>query len=347
MNPFAPLLLWGALAAPPTPAVPVEPIAAIVEAFRDHEIVTLSDAHGSQPAQAFLKRLVRDPRFAATVNDIVVEFGNARYQELVDRFVRGEEVPEESIRAAWQNTTVANEISVDEEFFRVIRGVNASLPRERQLRVLLGDPPIDWRTVLTRDDHFPWLAMRDSYPAALIQIEVLAKQRRALVVYGHMHFQRRNVLSNLNMQDWRAQTIVSLLERSTPARIFTIWGLADELIAVQPDVASWSTPSLTVVRGTTVGAADVSAFSPAGWARMTPAMTPIPREEWLPLRAEEQFDAVLYLGPRSAITRAPLSPGICADQTYIKERLRRIALTGIPQFEADRIKQLCAGTPKQ
>ena len=52
------------------------------------------------------------------------------------------------------------------------------------------------------------ITMRDSYPAALIQIEVLAKRRRALLVYGQLHFQRLNVMSNLDMQDWRMQTIV-------------------------------------------------------------------------------------------------------------------------------------------
>src|SRR6185503_5679307 len=72
--------------ATPKPAVPVEPIPAIVDAFRSHEIVALGDAHGTAQAQAFLKALVRDPRFAATVTDIVVEFGNARHQSLVARF---------------------------------------------------------------------------------------------------------------------------------------------------------------------------------------------------------------------------------------------------------------------
>jgi hypothetical protein len=38
-----------------------------------------------------------------------------------------------------------------------------------------------------------------------------------------------------------------------------------------------------------------------------------------------------------------LSKAICADPRYIEERLRRIALTGIPQFEADRVKKLCGG----
>jgi hypothetical protein len=69
--------------------------------------------------------------------------------------------------------------------------------------------------------------MRDSYPAALIQVEVLAKRRRVLLVYGQLHFQRLNVMSNLDMQDWRMQTIVSLLERAGPTRVFTIWNVDD------------------------------------------------------------------------------------------------------------------------
>jgi len=331
----------------PRPAVPVQPIPAIVEAFRSHNVVALGDAHGNEQAQAFLKSLVRDPKFAEVANDIVVEFGNARYQHLADRFVRGDDVPQDSLRMIWQNTTIANEIPVDEEFFRVVRTVNASLPKERQLRVLLGDPPIDWNHVQNRADHFQWLAMRDSYPAALIQLEVLAKQRRALVVYGQLHFQRKNVMSNLDMQDWRMQTIVSLIESSTPTKVFTIWNFDDQLVALQPDVASWRAPSLALIRGTTLGAADITAFTPTPVriAFQNETRAQIPRDQWRSLRAEEQFDAVLYLGPRSAMTRSPMSPKICSDSAYIAERLRRIALTGIPPAEAERVKQLCGIPP--
>src|SRR5687768_11138131 len=56
----------------PKPAVPLDPIPAILDAFRSHEIVALGDAHGTAQAQAFLKALVRDARFATTVDDIVV-----------------------------------------------------------------------------------------------------------------------------------------------------------------------------------------------------------------------------------------------------------------------------------
>ena len=325
------------------PAVPMDPIAGILDAFRTHEIVALCDAHGNEQSQAFLRSLVRDPGFAATVNDIVIEFGNARYQSLLDRYMNGDNVAIGTLGQVWKNTTIANEIPVDEEFFKVVRAINASLPAARRLRVLASDPPIDWTEVRSRADHFKWLGMRDSFPAALIQTEVLAKQRRALVVYGHFHFQRKNLQSNLDMSDWRMQTIVSLIERTTPARIFTIWNADDELASVQPDVKSWTAPSLVTVRGTVIGAADASVMGPSGprFTFQAEKPVPVPREQWRPLRLEDQLDAVLYLGPKAAMRDMPLSKAICVDPRYVEERLRRIALTGIPQFEADRVKKLC------
>jgi hypothetical protein len=74
------------------PAAPVNAIDGILAAFESHPIVALPDSHGSNQAHAFLLSLIRDPRFAQTVDYIVVEFGNARYQDVADRFLRGEEV---------------------------------------------------------------------------------------------------------------------------------------------------------------------------------------------------------------------------------------------------------------
>jgi hypothetical protein len=253
----------------PPPAVPVGAIAGILDAFQTHAIVALSDAHGNEQAHAFLLSLIRDPRFATAVNDIVVEFGSARYQEVIDRFVRGEDIPYESLRRVWQDTTqpsAAADLPINEEFFRAVRAVNGALPRERQLRVLLGDPPIDWDKITNREEHFKWIEMRDSYPAALIQLEVITNGRRALVVYGHGHFQRRNVMSNFEMGSWEAQTIVSLLERSGPTRVFTIWRVGD-VAEIQPDAPSWRVPSLATIRGTILGAADAAHYFAGGPTR--------------------------------------------------------------------------------
>lgn len=330
----------------PIPPRAQEPITGIVEAFRTRDLVALSDAHGNEQTQAFLRTLVADPRFADAANDIVVEFGNARYQDVMDQYVRGDRISLQDVRPAWQDTTVPNQIWADEAFFEIVRRVNATRPREKQLRVLLGDPPIDWSAVRTREDHFRWLAMRDSHPAALVQVEVLAKRRKGLLVYGHLHFQRRQILSNFEMSDWRMQTIVSLIERSSPTRVFTIWRLDDELNTVVPGIESWPRPSLAITQGTALGAADVARLSPRSTTRVSvrgEAMVPVPREEWRSLPVQEQLDAVLYLGPQAQMTGTLTPAKACADPGFLDERLRRIALTGIPSFEADRVRAICAG----
>ncbi len=97
---------FGQQVQPSRPAVFAEPITAILDAFTSHDIVALGEgAHGNEQGHAFRLSLVRDPRFSATVNDIVVEFGNARYQDVMDQFVGGTDVPDNVLRDVWQNTT--------------------------------------------------------------------------------------------------------------------------------------------------------------------------------------------------------------------------------------------------
>ena len=82
------------VAASRQPAVPLDPITAVLDGFRTHAAVALGEgSHGNEQAHRFRLALIRAPRFSATVNDIVVESGSARYQDVMDRFVRGENVP--------------------------------------------------------------------------------------------------------------------------------------------------------------------------------------------------------------------------------------------------------------
>jgi hypothetical protein len=345
---LAGLLGVGAAPQPIADAMPEEPIAAIVNAFQTHQLVALGDPHGNEQVQKFLISLIRDPRFSATVNDIVVEFGNPRYQDVADRYVRGDDVPDAVLRQVWQNAvTPTSHIGRphNDEVLDAVRAVNAPLPAQRHLRVLLGDPPIDWDAIHTRKDHWKWVEMRDAYPAALIQTAVLARERKALI-YGSGHLQRKQLLSNFEMDTWQAQTLVSLLERSGPGRVFVILPHS-RLADMQPNAALWPAPSLAVIRGTVLGAVDVARY----WADSPSTRftlrdgdhLPIPRQQWRSLRAEDQFDAVLYLGQPSAMTTIEWSPALCADAEYIENRLERIALAGLPPIEADRLREYCAG----
>jgi hypothetical protein len=56
---------------------------------------------------------------------------------------------------------------------------------------------------------------------------------------------------------------------------------------------------------------------------------------------DEQFDALIYLGPPAAMTRSRLAPGTCADTAYINTRLARMALVGVP---TDALKKICGIT---
>jgi hypothetical protein len=330
--------------APPRPATPLEPAAAMVEAFKTHSVVALTAGHGDAVGYAFGLSLARDARFSGIVNDIVIEEGSSRYQDLADRYVRGEIDDISSIRSVWRETTQPG-LGLDapwEAFFRTVREVNALRPPAQRLRVVLGDPPIDWESVKTAADHRRWIVMRDWFPADLIQREVVAKHRRALLFYGQMHFQRKQIAANYESQG-EAETIVSRLENNYGARVFTIFTVPD-VAKLQPDAVDWPTPSLAIVRGTVLGAADFTFYYPSeamgrfyirdGKADFGAGQ--IPRDQWKTLRAEDQFDAVLVSRARPVPVRP--SPARCADKADIQERLRRATLTGIG---VDALKQLC------
>src|SRR5215211_5909258 len=79
--------------APATPAIAAPPAAAtasaLLDAFATHQIVALGQVHDLRQEDDFILDLLRHPRFAATDDSIVVEFGNARYQSRVDRYIAG------------------------------------------------------------------------------------------------------------------------------------------------------------------------------------------------------------------------------------------------------------------
>lgn len=314
--------------APRRPAAPLDPVAAIIEAFGSHAIVALGEGpHGNEQGHRFRLALIRDPRFAAVVNDIVVESGSARHQDVVDRFVRGEAVPDPAMREARENTVAAAPVwdrPMYDELFRAVRDVNGSLPRERQVRVLLGDPPIDWSLVESTADYLKWLRQRDLHPGDLIRREVLAKGRRALVIYGDGHFQART--------ERPGRSLAAILE-AAGTRAFAITSTFADLGRLQPDVASWRTPSLAVLRGTLVGAAPYELFfgppPPTDYFRANP-------------RIEDHYDAVLYLGPSTSRTMAGLEYPRCADPAYVEMRVRRMVLSGSSPSVADRLVAECS-----
>jgi hypothetical protein len=313
----------------PGPAVAADPVSVILDAFETHPLVALAEGqHWNEQGHAFRLSLIRDPRFAARVNDIVVEFGSARYQQLLTRFTDGADVRYDRLRQVWENTTQPNtvwDMPIYEEFFQVIHDLNRSRRPGRRVRVLLGDPPIDWASVSGKDDILRWMAARDHFAADLVRKEVLAKNRRALLIFGDGHFFRSGPEA----------TVVSLIEKEAPGSVFSIAApTSADLRSIQPNVADWPSPSIALLRGTKLGEAPLGPYYELSGG------------EWESMRMESQFDAILYLGLPSTITLSVPSKSRCSDPTYLKMRLGRMALVPWGHDEVDRLNQFCRGVVK-
>lgn len=234
---------------------------------------------------------------------------------MIDRYVSGESVPIEQAQKAWRDTVGAlGPVSpVYGEFYATVRRVNLKLPKERRLRLLLGDPPIDWNNVRSREDVALYLPFRDEFYARVVRYQVLAKSRKALLIMGAGHFQRSGGRPSL-IENELLTALVKLyviVPGSNMVRGF------DDL---DPRFEALPTPSLVEMKGSWIG-------SLAALGRGGASTT------W-----EQTADAYLYLGPRDRLTvvknrrsdldgtayGSPLSPFLSPKQTSsLKESLLR------------------------
>src|SRR5213076_1928531 len=145
--------------------------------------------HRNQQVHDLIVTLLRDPAFLSQGGDVVVEFGNSRYQAVVDRFVAGRHVSHDELVHVWRDTVniLVWDAPVYERVFTTVRSVNRNRPPARQLHVVLADPPIEWSAIHDRASWEAIASSRDRFAADAIERDVLARGRRALLIFGSGH----------------------------------------------------------------------------------------------------------------------------------------------------------------
>jgi|GEM_PF-2754642 len=267
------------------------------------------------------------------VGNVVVEFGDASQQETIDRYISGEEIPYEQLRKVWADTagwvptvTALGYIN----FYAEVRAANLNLPRSQRIHVLLGDPPIDWSKIETRAD-LSRVADRNQYPADLIKANLLAKKKRALIIYGAGHLSGDKSLK-------------TLIEQSYPGSFFVVtpyFGFTDRSCseAFERKVSDWPKVALvTPVRKSSlenemhapgchfVSASDFTFDKTATEAQKAEVIADTDDK-----LSGVAGDALLYLGPASRLTQSPLAPDLYLDTIFRKEIARRFQIvTGGP-----------------
>jgi hypothetical protein len=246
------------------------------------------------------------------VNDIVIEFANPLHQATLDHFVEGDDVPPADLRKVWQDTTQpgAWDSPVYEEFLVAVRTENAKLPRDRRLRVLAADCPIDWSAIAGPAD-LPDLDARDRSAAAIIQREVLDRGRKALVLFGSAHLYRDS-----------PGTLVDVLKDAAPW--FVVVAVADAAID----------PGLIDVNTSSVGDLEAFELLEKGAKRIKfvdgkPVFIPVFEPG---IRVRQLVDALLSFGEEPDESVAPPAE-LYAGAEYGREiqRRRNILLSWRPQ----------------
>jgi len=312
---------------------PQPAIEAILAAFNNYEVVGMSEAHRNKDEDDFILTLIRTPAFMNKVNDIAVECGNSLYQPILDRYIAGEDVPVAEVQKVWRNTTqpMCNTSGFFQEFFPLVRAINRKLPAERRLRVLAGDPPIDWDKIRSQEDigTSDGTYDRNLNIASVMKKEVLSKHRKALMLFGINHLLHES--AGGGPQD---RSAVQNYEKDYPNRTFVIRNLdgledVDSPSVLSSPFANWQIPSLVLLKGTWLGALPLAHFTSGPAIKIDNNCIASIFYPNGPDKPTEKFvDALLYLGPPSLAMREPVPSAIASDSDLMAEINRRAKLVG-------------------
>lgn len=334
-----------AFAAPPSPPSTSWPptmvcsaLDGIFAAFHYYPLVGIGDRHGLAQEEDLYVSLIRDKRFAKDVGNVVVEFGDAAQQDTLDRYLSGEDIQYDQLRKVWSDTvgwipTVSALGYLN--FYAQVRAVNLELPPEQRIHVWLGDPPVDWSKIKTKEDLGPYISERNQYPANIINSQILAKNRRALVIYGSFHLRGRDDPGG----SYGPETLREYVEDIHPGAFFVVTPYTGFEQTSCPQcferaAQDWPHPALVTrtarsmrddqlpVQGCQL-MAQVSTEVGPSTAGTQKANELANVEEWISDFAE---DAMLYLGPAGSLTTAQESPDLYLDLRFRAEIDRRMFL---------------------
>jgi len=281
-------------------------IARIAKQFDKHPLIMMGELHRYGQLHVFLREMIRDPQFICRVDDVVVEFGNSRLQELADAYASGGNVTETQLQSVWRETAVPLTWNspVYRKFYQAIRDINKQHLCPHPIRIVLGDPPLDWSKIKSAKDYEPFTD-RDGHFANVVEREVLSRHHRAFLLAGLAHAVKRTPQGAEG--DLDEPDAAQLIGRKHPGLLFCIVPVPSA--AAAKAMRRGPPPSFRVVRGSELEHADFGMI----WNL---------DKKWPPMK--DIVDGVLYLVPDKTLLYP--SPKIYLDPAYQQELLRRVSI---------------------
>ncbi len=311
--------------------VPQDLVAFSQTALQQYPLLAIGEVHNSRLQYALLTDLIRAPRIRALIDDVVVEFGNAFYQDRLDGFLLDlEDVPAAKLAQVWrdhsESPTGPFESPIYRDFVYSVRAVNEGLARSERIRIVAADPPVNWDVIRTSAD-FRALPARSQYMGERVVSEVLQKNRRAILIVGGAHLSRRAVspISGRSMVN-----VTSVVEQARPGSVYVLSGVAGfgpRDAEVLPRMADIPLGSVIPLRGHFLG--DLPGPSVVGPASPTAARRPTAPAS--SVTRKDLFDAYLWVGTPEMVPLVTASPQQWADDARWAELNRRSVIRfGVP-----------------
>ncbi len=280
---------------------PVPALDWILDIAHRFPIVALGEAHDCLTQHEFIRDLIRHPYVPEAFDHIVIEFGNALHQAVLDRYIAGEEVSVQELTPLLRDTTAAlASPELDPIYIKLLETVR-EVNRESgsRLRVLAGDPPIDWSLINRPQDFRAFVEARAQHFADLAV-------GRCLLVIGGMHLMRGS------------DDVADMIERRRPRELVTVVPHASvgESTRIDDLLAGSASPIIVGIRGSPL---DSLAWSDLNIRMIWGTEDRLP-PPWTRFPLGVLVDAMLYLGPPEQIQWSELNED---DPAFAEERRRR------------------------
>lgn len=303
----------------------------ILDLYKKFPIVAIGEGqHNSALTFEWLTTLVNENEFPDIVKNIVVEFGASEYQWVMDDFVNNKDVPDSLFKKCWRETTqiMVWDNPIYEQFFKEIRKINKNLPKQKRIRVLLGDPSFGSKKI------------HDEHTFYIIENEVLKKNQTALLIYGDLHFVRRDIFTNYaTPTDLKKEflNVIQFLEIHYPGKAFSVWGSVNTTDSLTNQIIhkeNIQIPSLLHAADTELGNLDFRIFYPYPTDYRTDNLgNDIETAAHIQLPLKQIVDGIIFRGSWEAQNYlAPRPDDIYADTVYLNELIRREQIANIPPY---------------
>jgi hypothetical protein len=306
----------------------------ILQMFNHHNIIGLGEGeHHLLDSHLFFQKLLDNKKIQETIDIVIVEFANASHQDILDKYIFGEEVSIDELQKIWRESTQCinrfGEATIYFELLQKIRNVNFTLASNKKIRVLGGDPPIDWSLICSLADYLKINIKRELF-AANSAIEYGVKlSKKVLMIYAESHLtkisdkSRKDFLSKINDKSIKdLWTITHDVNSKYPDTMRVVAILNPRKLQLSKKTKNWPLHSVVDLEKDEIGNLPAVNYFTQSFDKNGQVIL------FDGHKIKELFDAFLYIGQSENWKYVDLHKSVFTDEEW-KELNRRRKILGL------------------